>query len=156
MKILLLILGIISFSPPAQQRSTPVDPTARNLAWIEVALAVDVEDSARAKSYAEKISDDTLKADAISFMLFRSALAQVKKKNSRRPLNWRRRSRIFRVERINSECAGQTQNDLDSLASVVQSPESEQSSGLANRAFRKVNVRRFQNRRHKNDGNHHS
>ena len=81
MKILLLILGIISFSPPAQQRSTPVDPTARNLAWIEVALAVDVEDSARAKSYAEKISDDTLKADAISFMLFRSALAQVKKKN---------------------------------------------------------------------------
>ena len=57
-----------------------VDPTARNLAWVEVALAVDVEDYVRAKSFAEKISDDTLKADAISFVLFRSALAQVRKK----------------------------------------------------------------------------
>src|SRR6185369_11641925 len=34
-----------------------VDPAARNLAWVEVALAVDVEDYPRAKSYAEKISD---------------------------------------------------------------------------------------------------
>ena len=58
-----------------------VDPAARNLAWVEVALAVDVEDYPRAKSYAEKISDDTLKADAISFVLFRSALAQVRKKD---------------------------------------------------------------------------
>src|SRR5215510_9641305 len=57
-----------------------VDPVARNLAWIEVALAVDVEDYARAKSFAEKISDETLKADAISFVLYRSALAQVRKK----------------------------------------------------------------------------
>ena len=57
-----------------------VDPAARNLAWVEVALAVDVEDYSRAKSFAEKITDDTLKADAISFVLFRSALAQVRKK----------------------------------------------------------------------------
>ena len=57
-----------------------VDPVARNLAWIEVALAVDVEDYARAKSFAEKISDETLKADAISFVMYRSALAQVRKK----------------------------------------------------------------------------
>ena len=57
-----------------------VDPAARNLAWIEAALAVDAEDYARAKSIAEKISDDTLKADAISFVLYRSALAQVRKK----------------------------------------------------------------------------
>jgi hypothetical protein len=56
------------------------DPAARNLAWIEVALAVDVEDYPRAKSFAEKISDETLKADAISFVLYRSALAQVRKK----------------------------------------------------------------------------
>lgn len=57
-----------------------VDPVARNLAWIEVALAVDVEDYARAKSFAEKISDETLKADAISFVIYRSALAHVRKK----------------------------------------------------------------------------
>ena len=57
-----------------------VDPTERNLAWIEVALAVDVEDYARAKSFAEKISDETLKADAVSFVMYRSALAYVRKK----------------------------------------------------------------------------
>jgi hypothetical protein len=57
-----------------------VDPAARNLAWIEAALAVDVEDYPRAKSIAEKISDETLKADAISFVLYRSALAQVRKR----------------------------------------------------------------------------
>lgn len=56
------------------------DPVARNLAYVEAALAVDVEDYARAKSIAEKISDDTLEADAISFVLYRSALAQVRKK----------------------------------------------------------------------------
>jgi hypothetical protein len=57
------------------------DPAARNLAWVEAALAVDVQDYPRAKSIAGKISDDTLKADAISFVLFRAALAQVKKKD---------------------------------------------------------------------------
>ena len=57
-----------------------VDPTARNLAWVEAALAVDAEDYPRAKSIAEKISDETLKADAISFVLYRSALAHVPKK----------------------------------------------------------------------------
>lgn len=57
-----------------------VDPAARNLAYVEAVLAVDVEDYPRAKSIAEKISDDTLKADAISFVLYRSALAQVRKK----------------------------------------------------------------------------
>lgn len=56
------------------------DPAERNLAWVEAALAVDVEDYSRAKSIAEKISDETLKADAISFVLFRSALARVRKK----------------------------------------------------------------------------
>ena len=56
------------------------DPAARNLAWVEAALAVDAEDYQRAKSIAEKISDETLKADAISYVLYRSALDQVKKK----------------------------------------------------------------------------
>ncbi len=58
-----------------------VDPAARNVAYIEAVLAVDVDDYPRAKSIAEKISDDTLKADAISFVLYRSALAQVRKKD---------------------------------------------------------------------------
>src|SRR6185295_6234641 len=57
-----------------------VDSAARNLAWIEAALAVDVEDYPRAKSITEKISDETLKADAISYVFYRSALARVKKK----------------------------------------------------------------------------
>jgi hypothetical protein len=52
----------------------------RNLTWVEAALAVDVEDYQRAKSIVEKISDETLKADAISFVLFRSALVRVRKK----------------------------------------------------------------------------
>jgi hypothetical protein len=57
-----------------------VDPAARNLAWIEAALAVDTEDYPRAKSIAEKISEETLKADAISYVLYRSALARVQEK----------------------------------------------------------------------------
>jgi hypothetical protein len=57
-----------------------LDSTARNLAYVEAALAADVEDYLRAKSIAEKISDDTLKADAISFVLYRAALALVRKK----------------------------------------------------------------------------
>lgn len=56
------------------------DPKARNLAYVEAALAPNVEDYPRAKSIAEKISDETLKADAISFVLYRAALALVRKK----------------------------------------------------------------------------
>ena len=57
-----------------------VDPAARDLAYVEAVLAVDVEDYARAKKIAEKISDETLEADVISFVLYRTALAQVRKK----------------------------------------------------------------------------
>ena len=56
------------------------DPAARNLAYVEAALAPTVEDYQRAKSIAEKITDQTLKADAISFVLYRAALAFVRKK----------------------------------------------------------------------------
>ena len=56
------------------------DPKARNLAYVEAALAVDVEDYPRAKSIAEKISDETLKSDAVSFVMYRSSLAFVRKK----------------------------------------------------------------------------
>ena len=54
------------------------DPAARNTAYVEAALAVDVEDTARAKSFVDKVSDDTLRADATSFVFYRSALAQVR------------------------------------------------------------------------------
>ena len=57
------------------------DPAARNLAYVEAALAPTVEDYQRAKSIAEKISDETLKADTISFVLYRAALAFVRKKD---------------------------------------------------------------------------
>ena len=57
-----------------------VDPAARNLAYVDAALAADAEDHVRAKSIAEKISDETLKADAVSFVLFRAALAFVRNK----------------------------------------------------------------------------
>lgn len=56
------------------------DPNARNLAYVEAALSVNAEDYPRAKSIAEKISDDALKADAISFVLYRAALAYVQNK----------------------------------------------------------------------------
>lgn len=56
------------------------DPTARNLAYVEAAIATNVEDYLRAKSIAEKISDETLKVDAVSFVLYRAALGFVRKK----------------------------------------------------------------------------
>ena len=55
------------------------DPAARNAAYVEAALAVDVDDYSRARSLVDKVSDETLRADATSFVLYRSALAQVKK-----------------------------------------------------------------------------
>lgn len=57
-----------------------VDPAARNLAYVDAALATDADDYLRGKSLAEKISDDTLKADAISYVLYRAALALVRNK----------------------------------------------------------------------------
>ena len=56
------------------------DPKARNLAYVEAAIATLVDDYSRAITIAEKISDETLKADAISFVLYRSALSYVRKK----------------------------------------------------------------------------
>jgi hypothetical protein len=56
----------------ADSRSVPKrlpTPKTRNLAYVEAALAPDAEDYLRAKSIAEKISDETLKVDAVSFVL---------------------------------------------------------------------------------------
>ena len=57
-----------------------VDPAARNLAYVEAAIATNIEDYVRGKSIAEKISEETLKADAVSFVLYRSALGFLRKK----------------------------------------------------------------------------
>lgn len=57
------------------------DPVARNLAFIEAALAPDAQDYQRAKSIAERISDEELKADTISFVYYRAALSFVGKKD---------------------------------------------------------------------------
>ena len=56
------------------------DSAARNLAYVEAALATNAEDYLRAKSFAEKVPDEILRADAISFVLYRAALAFVRKK----------------------------------------------------------------------------
>jgi hypothetical protein len=57
-----------------------VDPAARNLAYVEAAIATNIEDYVRGKSIAEKISEETLKADAIAFVLYRAALGFLRKK----------------------------------------------------------------------------
>jgi hypothetical protein len=51
----------------------------RNVAYAQAALAVKPEDFARAKSIAEKIDDDALRSDAISFVLYRAALSLIDK-----------------------------------------------------------------------------
>jgi TPR repeat protein len=53
---------------------------ARKLAYVEAALTTKPEDYKRAKRIAEKIDDDdNLRADAVSFVLFRAALFFVEK-----------------------------------------------------------------------------
>ncbi len=55
------------------------DPAAKNLAYVEAAIATSADDYLRAKSIAEKIAEETLKADAISFVVYRAALGFVRK-----------------------------------------------------------------------------
>lgn len=55
------------------------NPIARKLAYVEAALAARPEDYQRAKRIAEKIDDDNLRADAVSFVLYRAALFFVEK-----------------------------------------------------------------------------
>lgn len=50
------------------------NPIAKNLAYVEAALAPTYLDYRRAQRTAEKISDDNLRADAVSFVLYRAAL----------------------------------------------------------------------------------
>ncbi len=51
----------------------------KKMAYIKAALATKPEDYQRAKRIAEKIDDDDLRADAVSFVLYRAALFFVEK-----------------------------------------------------------------------------
>jgi hypothetical protein len=51
------------------------NPIARKLAYVEAALATKPVDYQRGKSIAEKIDDDNLRPEVVSFVLYRGALA---------------------------------------------------------------------------------
>ena len=95
-----------------------VDSTARDLVYVEAALAPSVEDYQRAKSIAEKISNETLKADAISFVLYRAALGFVRNKD------------LEKAAEMTPQIANQARRALVKIA-IAQSLLSEQSSKRA-------------------------
>ena len=51
--------------------------SSKKLAYVQAALAANPEDYLRAKRIAEKITDDNLRADVVSFVLYRAALSFV-------------------------------------------------------------------------------
>jgi len=53
------------------------DPAAKKQAYINAALAVDATDYERGKRIAEKIADDDLRAEVISYVYYRAALTLV-------------------------------------------------------------------------------
>ncbi len=57
-----------------------IDPVAKKIAYINAALATKPEDYKRGKQIAEKIDDENLQADAVSFLIYRAALRFVEKK----------------------------------------------------------------------------
>lgn len=61
----------------AEKQSNPI---ARKLAYVEAALATKPEDYERGRRLAEKIDEKELRADVLSFMLYRGALFLVEKK----------------------------------------------------------------------------
>jgi len=68
------------------QADKEADPAAKKLAYINAALATDTADYQRAKRIAEKIADESLRADVISFVLYRAALAFVGTKEMEKAL----------------------------------------------------------------------
>ncbi|MGZ5481085.1 MAG: hypothetical protein ACXWID_03805 [Pyrinomonadaceae bacterium] len=56
------------------------DPAAKKLAYINAALAVNATDYERGKRVAEKIADDDLRAEVVSYVLYRAALTLVMQK----------------------------------------------------------------------------
>lgn len=67
----------ISNLEEAAERKT--NAIARKLAYVETALATKGEDYQRGRRIAERIDDDNLRPDVISFILYRGALALVNK-----------------------------------------------------------------------------
>jgi hypothetical protein len=57
------------------------NPAFRKVAYVQAALAVKPENYSRAKQIAEKIDDSDLRADAVSFVLYRAALFFLEKNN---------------------------------------------------------------------------
>jgi hypothetical protein len=55
------------------------NPIAKKLAYLEAAVVTNPKDYQRAKRIAEKIDDDELRADAVSFVLYRAVLFLVEK-----------------------------------------------------------------------------
>jgi hypothetical protein len=58
------------------------NPAFKKIAYLQAALAVKKDDYARAKAIAEKIDDAELRADAISFFLYRAALSLIQTKQT--------------------------------------------------------------------------
>lgn len=56
------------------------DPIAKKLAYIRAAINTNAEDYKRGKSIAEKIDDEILREDVVSFILYRAALKFVETK----------------------------------------------------------------------------
>jgi hypothetical protein len=57
------------------------NPIARKLAYAQAALITRADDYERGKRIAEKIDDDNLRADTVSFVLYRAALHLVERAN---------------------------------------------------------------------------
>jgi len=58
------------------------NPTAKKQAYVNAVLAVEATDYERAKRIAEKIADDDLRVDVISYAIYRAALAYTMQKDS--------------------------------------------------------------------------
>jgi hypothetical protein len=68
------------------QADKEADPAAKKLAYINAALAVDATDYERGKKIAEKIADDELRAEVVSYVLYRASLTFVTQKESDKAL----------------------------------------------------------------------
>jgi tetratricopeptide (TPR) repeat protein len=62
------------------------DPAAKKQAYVNAVLAVDATDYDRAKRIAEKISDDDLRAEVVSYVYYRAALTYATQKDLEKAL----------------------------------------------------------------------
>jgi hypothetical protein len=57
------------------------DPAAKREAYINAVLAVDAKDYDRAKRIAEKLTDNDMRSDLVSYVLYRAALSLINEKD---------------------------------------------------------------------------